>query len=145
MDLSTTYMGTKLKSPVVMSAGPLTREPSNIRVAEDAGVGAIVFHSLFEEEITHEIKELHHHLSSGTDSFPEALDYFPEPEVFHRTTDDYMRLIQKAKEAVDIPIIGSLNGVGNPEIWQKHLSNELSNVMGIIDNQNFDRLFISHG
>lgn len=111
MDLTTTYMGLQLKNPIVPSASPLSREIANIRAMEDAGASAVVFYSLFEEQISHEIGELDHFLSYGTESFAESLSYFPEPEVLHRGPDAYLEHIAKAKEAVDIPIIASLNGV----------------------------------
>jgi len=109
MDLSTTYMGLKLKNPIVPSASPLSRELASIRAMEDAGASAVVLYSLFEEQITHEIKELDHYLSLGTDA--EAASYFPEPEIFHRGAEDYLEHIRKAKETVDIPVVGSLNGM----------------------------------
>lgn len=109
MDLSTTYMGLKLKNPIVPSASPLSRELASIRAMEDAGASAVVLYSLFEEQITHEILELDHYLSLGTDA--EAASYFPEPEIFHRGAEDYLEHIRKAKETVDIPIVASLNGM----------------------------------
>ena len=111
MDLTTDYMGMKLKNPIVPSASPLSHDLANIRAMEDAGASAAVFYSLFEEQIIHETEELGHYLSYGTDSFAEARTYFPEPEVYHRGAEEYLDHIRRAKEAVDIPIIGSLNGV----------------------------------
>jgi dihydroorotate dehydrogenase (fumarate) len=111
MDLTTTYMGLKLKNPIVPSASPLSKEIANIRGMEDAGASAVVFYSLFEEQISHEMGELDHFLSHGTESFAESLSYFPEPEVYHRGPDAYLEHITKAKEAVDIPVIASLNGI----------------------------------
>lgn len=110
MDLGTKYLGMRLKNPIVASAGPLSREISNIRAMEDAGISAVVLYSLFEEEITHQIHELDHYLNYGTHSFPEALDFFPEPEVYHRGPEEYLDHIVRAKAAVDIPVIASLNG-----------------------------------
>ena len=110
MDLSTHYMGLKLDNPLVVSACPLAREVSAVREMEDAGAAAVVVFSLFEEEIVHEILELDHFLSLGTDSFAEALDYFPEHERYDVGPDAYLDHLQRLKEAVDIPIIGSLNG-----------------------------------
>ncbi len=101
----------KLRSPLVPSASPLSQELGNIKRMEDAGAAAIVLHSLFEEQIRHEKFELHHHLTQGTESFAEALSYFPEPESFHFSPDAYLNHIRRAKEAVGIPIIASLNGV----------------------------------
>jgi dihydroorotate dehydrogenase (fumarate) len=112
MDLTTTYMGLKLQNPVVPSAcGPLTNSISQIKAMEDAGAGAIVLYSLFEEEIISESQELDHYLSNGAESFAEALTYFPEAEKYHVGPDDYLEHIRKAKEAVRVPVIGSLNGV----------------------------------
>jgi len=111
MDISTTYMGMNLRSPLVASASPLSESVDNIRRMEDAGVGAVVLFSLFEEQIRHEREMLHHYMTEGTDSFAEALTHFPEPETYHAGPDQYLELIRKAKAAVKIPIIASLNGV----------------------------------
>jgi len=111
MDISTTYMGMNLRSPLVASASPLSESVDNIRRMEDAGVGAVVLFSLFEEQIRHEREMLHHYMTEGTDSFAEALTHFPEPETYHAGSDQYLELIRKAKAAVKIPIIASLNGV----------------------------------
>lgn len=111
MDLSTTYLGMRLKNPLVAAASPLSREIATIRALEDAGVSAVVMHSLFEEQIQLESELLAHYLEHGTESFAEALTYFPAQEDFHLGPDEYLEHIRRAKEAVDIPIIGSLNGV----------------------------------
>jgi dihydroorotate dehydrogenase (fumarate) len=110
MDLSTTYMGLKLNNPLVVSACPLSRDVANIKKMEDAGAAAVVMFSLFEEEIHHESLELDHYLNYGTNSFAEALDYFPEHEEYSVGPETYLETIRAAKQAVDIPIIGSLNG-----------------------------------
>ncbi|MBK7229768.1 MAG: dihydroorotate dehydrogenase-like protein [Ignavibacteriales bacterium] len=110
MDITTTYLGLKLKSPIVPSAGPLSEKVSNIREMEDAGAGAVVLYSIFEEQIEHEQLELHHHTSAHSESFAEATSYLPEPFEFKTGPDEYLNHIRKAKEAVDIPIIASLNG-----------------------------------
>ena len=110
MDITTTYLGLKLKSPIVPSAGPLSEKISNIREMEDAGAGAVVLYSIFEEQIEHEQLELHHHTSAHTESFAEATSYLPETFDFKTGPDEYLDHIRKAKEAVDIPIIASLNG-----------------------------------
>ncbi len=110
MDLSTTYLGKTLRTPLVPSASPLSSEIDAIRKMEDAGASAIVLHSLFEEQLTLESEELEHHLTHGTDSFAEALSYFPEPDEFRLGPEEYLGHIAKAKAAVDIPIIASLNG-----------------------------------
>ncbi len=111
MDLTTTYLGLELRSPLVVGAAtPLTEDIDNIKRIEDAGAAGVVFHSLFEEQIRQERLELHHHLTYGTESFAEALTYFPEPEIFHVGIEEYLNHIRRAKEMVDIPIIASLNG-----------------------------------
>ena len=111
MDLSTTYMGMELPNPIVASASPLSREVSTVREMEDAGVAAVVLFSLFEEEIRHEEFALDHYLESGTHSFAEALDYFPEHEKYNVGPDSYLEHIRQLKQAVNIPVIGSLNGM----------------------------------
>jgi len=110
MNLTTNYLGIPLKNPLVASASPLSEHLGNFRKLEDAGVAAIVNFSLFEEQITKEVYELNHHLTYGTDSFAESLTYFPEPETFILGPDEYLDHIRKAKKAVGIPVIGSLNG-----------------------------------
>lgn len=111
MDLTTTYMGMTLKNPLVPSASPMSENVDNIRKLEDAGAAAVVMYSLFEEQITGESYELDHFLSYGEESFAEALSYFPEAESYRVGPEGYLELISQAKQAVDIPIIGSLNGV----------------------------------
>lgn len=110
MDLTTKYLGMTLRTPLVPSASPLSEEIDSIKKMEDAGASAVVMHSLFEEQLTRERHELHHHLTHGTESFAEALTYFPEPDEFHVGPEEYLDHIRKAKEAVNIPIIASLNG-----------------------------------
>jgi dihydroorotate dehydrogenase (fumarate) len=110
VNITTQYMGMTLRSPLVASASPLSEKLDNIKRIEDAGAGAVVMFSLFEEQIRRERETLFHHLVYGTDSFAEALTYFPEPEQYHAGPDQYLDLIRKAKEAVDIPVIASLNG-----------------------------------
>jgi len=111
MDLTTTYMGIDLKNPIVPSASPLSEDLDNIRRMEDAGAAAVVMYSLFEEQITLESHQLDHYLSYGVESFAEALSYFPDMETYKVGPDDYLNRIRQAKESVDIPIVGSLNGV----------------------------------
>ncbi len=104
-------MGLKLRSPLVMSAcQPLSEDLLNIKRAEDAGAGAIVLYSLFEEQLRQDARELNHHTTAGTESFAESLSYFPEPEEYHLGPEGYLKHIQKAKAAVKVPIIASLNG-----------------------------------
>jgi dihydroorotate dehydrogenase (fumarate) len=110
MDLGTTYMGLTLRTPLVPSASPLSDDIETIKRMEDAGASAVVLYSLFEEQITSERYALHHHLTYGTESYAEALTYFPQPPVFHLGPEGYLNHIRKAKAAVDIPIIASLNG-----------------------------------
>lgn len=111
MDLTTTYMGMTLKNPIVPSASPLSENLDDIRRLEDAGASALVMYSLFEEQITWESHQLDHYLTYGVESYAEALSYFPEMETYHVGPEGYLDLISRAKGAVDIPIIGSLNGV----------------------------------
>ncbi len=114
MDLTTNYLGLKLRTPLVPSAcGPLSNTLEKIRALEDAGASAIVLYSLFEEEILHESQELDYYLTQGSYSHAEALDYFPDPRVFDLTPDRYLDHLRRAKEAVDIPVMGSLNGVSS--------------------------------
>ena len=110
MKLATTYLGYKLRTPLVPSASPLSENMDNIKRMEDAGASAIVFHSLFEEQVRRNHHELHFYLEQSTESYAEALTYFPEPEKFKVGPEAYVEHIAKAKAAVNIPIIGSLNG-----------------------------------
>lgn len=110
MDLTTTYLGLTLRTPLVPSASPLSEEVDTIKRLEDAGASAIVLYSLFEEQLRQDRVELHQNLEAGTFSFAEALTYFPEPAQFHIGPDEYLKHIAKAKEAVEMPIIASLNG-----------------------------------
>lgn len=111
MDLSTSYMGLKLKNPIVPSASPLTATVDSVKGMEDAGAAAVVVYSLFEEQLSHESGELDHYLTHGTESFPEALNYFPETTDFKLGPDEYLEHISKLKSSIDIPIFGSINGV----------------------------------
>jgi dihydroorotate dehydrogenase (fumarate) len=111
MDLKTNYLGIDLKNPIVHSASPLSESLDSMRQLEDAGASAIVMYSLFEEQITHESQSLDHFLSYGSESFGEALSYFPEAEEYKVGPAEYLKRIATAKNALDIPIIGSLNGV----------------------------------
>jgi dihydroorotate dehydrogenase (fumarate) len=111
MDLRTTYLNMTLRTPLVVSAcGPLSEDIENIQRLEDAGASAVVLYSLFEEQLRQERHELEHHLTAGTESFPEALTYFPEPLQFSLGPEEYLKHVARAKETVDIPIIASLNG-----------------------------------
>jgi len=113
MDLTTNYLGLDLENPLVPSASPLSRNLDTIRRLEEAGAAALVMHSLFEEQITLESDQLDHYLNYFTDAFAEALSWYPELPDYKVGPEEYLDNIQKAKEAVDIPIIGSLNGVSS--------------------------------
>lgn len=110
MDLSTTYLGLKLKNPIVPSAGPVSSEISNIKALEDAGASAVVLYSLFEEQIEMESLEHAYFTTAHNDSFAEATSYFPTDIDYKLGPEEYLEHIRKAKEAVDIPVIASLNG-----------------------------------
>jgi len=110
IDLSTQYLGMKLRTPLVPSASPLSQEVSSIRRLEDAGASAVVLYSLFEEQLRQESIELDYHMNEATESFAESLTFFPQPSEFRLGPDGYLELIRKAKDAVKIPIIASLNG-----------------------------------
>jgi dihydroorotate dehydrogenase (fumarate) len=110
IDLTTHYLGLKLRTPLVPSASPLSQEVSSIRRLEDAGAAAVVLYSLFEEQLRQESLELDHHLSAGTESFAESLTFFPQASEYRLGPEGYLEHIRKAKEAVNIPIIASLNG-----------------------------------
>jgi dihydroorotate dehydrogenase (fumarate) len=116
MEMHTSYMGMNLSSPIVVSACTLSEQTNNIVMMEDNGAGAVVLSSLFEEQIRKEEARFKGVISETTYSFAEALDYFPDLEDFNVGTDEYLENIRKAKERVDIPIIGSLNGITN-EGW----------------------------
>lgn len=116
MNLNTKYMGLELKNPLVPSASPLSQKVDDIKRMEDAGAAAVVMFSIFEEQIQHDQKALNHLLSAGSESFPEALSYFPDLGEYNVGPDQYIQLVQDAVSAVDIPIIGSLNGISK-EGW----------------------------
>ncbi len=111
MDLSTKYLGLKLKNPIVPSAGPLSHSLDSMKRLEDAGAAAIVMYSLFEEQIAHDTAELSYYLSYGTESFAESLTYFPDVGEYNLGPAEYVELVRKAKESLSIPVIGSLNGI----------------------------------
>ncbi|MBC8094911.1 MAG: dihydroorotate dehydrogenase-like protein [Akkermansiaceae bacterium] len=110
MDLATTYLGLKLRTPLVVAASPLSEEIDTIKRMEDAGASAVVLYSLFEEQLRQDRVELNQRMEQGTFSSPESLTYFPEPEEFHLGPEEYLKHIAKAKAAVQLPIIASLNG-----------------------------------
>jgi len=111
VDLKTTYLGLKLKNPLVASPSPLSEKVENVKRLEEAGVSAVVMYSLFEEQIIHESMELDHYLSQGTESFAEALSYLPDTGKYSLAPEKYLEQVRKVKQAVSIPVIGSLNGV----------------------------------
>jgi dihydroorotate dehydrogenase (fumarate) len=111
VDLSTTYLGLQLKNPLVASASPLSKKVDRVRRLEDAGIGAVVMYSLFEEQIVHESLALNYFLDRGTESFAEALTYFPDLGNYNVGSEEYLNLIRKLKSAVEIPVIASLNGI----------------------------------
>jgi dihydroorotate dehydrogenase (fumarate) len=111
VNLTTTYLGLKLKNPLVASPSPLSEKVENVKRMEEAGIAAVVMYSLFEEQIIHESLELDHFLSRGTESFAEALTYFPNVGKFSLAPDKYIETLEKTKLAVNIPVMGSLNGV----------------------------------
>ncbi len=111
MNISTNYMGLQLKSPIVVSACTLSEEISNIMQMEEAGAGAVVLFSLFEEQLKKEAAQYESIVSSTSNLFAEASDFFPNLDEYHRGSDQYLDIIRKAKEQVDIPIIASLNGI----------------------------------
>jgi len=110
ISLNTSYLGLKLRTPLVASASPLSQEIDNIRHLEDSGASAVVLYSLFEEQLRQEMFELEHHLSAGTESFSESQTFFPRPAEFRLGPEGYLNHIRRAKEAVKVPIIASLNG-----------------------------------
>ena len=111
IDLSTSYLGLPLQNPLVASASPLSKRIDLVRRLEDAGASAIVMYSLFEEQITHESLELDFFLHRGTDVFSEALSYFPDLDRYNMGTEPYLDHLHAVKQAVNIPVIGSLNGI----------------------------------
>ncbi len=112
-DLSTRYLGLKLKSPLVASASPLCESVDNLRRMEDAGIAAVVLPSLFEEQLTHASEALDWDLSRGSECFAESLNYFPDLRTYNLGPDGYLELIHRAKQNLSIPVIASLNGVSD--------------------------------
>lgn len=118
-DISTRYLGMALKSPLVASASPVCESVLNIRELEDAGVGAVVLPSLFEEQIELESNALDDDLWRGAESYPESQSLLPDLQNYNLGPDGYLDLIESAKAAVDIPVIASLNGV-SPGGWAEY-------------------------
>jgi len=110
MDLTTNYMGLRLKNPLVAAASPMSRDVGSVRAMEDAGISAVVVYSLFEEQFLRDVEAHDHYDSFGAESFPEALSYMPSLDYFPRGPQEYLEHVTQLKQAVDIPIIASLNG-----------------------------------
>ncbi len=119
VDLSTTYMGLEIRNPLIAAASPFSKTLDNVRRLEDSGVGALVMYSLFEEQIIHESRELDFFLNQGTESYAEALTYFPELPKYNVGPEAYLERIREYKQAVHIPIIASLNGISTGG-WVKY-------------------------
>jgi dihydroorotate dehydrogenase (fumarate) len=116
IDFSTQYLGLKLNGPIVVSSTPLSESIDNVRRMEDSGASAIVLHSLFEEQLALESRTLDDDLSRGTESFAESLGYLPDLKDYRMTQEVYLEHLRHCKEAVKIPILGSLNGA-TPGGW----------------------------
>ena len=116
MDLSTRYLGLVLRNPLVASASPLSQTVEGIERLADAGVGAVVLYSLFEEQVQREATENARLVEAGTESFAESLSYFPAAAEVELGPRRYLSLLERAAAAVDVPVIGSLNGV-TPGGW----------------------------
>ena len=110
MNLTTNYLGMLLKNPIVASSSPLSHSVDSIRRLEDAGAAGVVMYSLFEEQIGFDSYYIDYHLTQGTESYAESISYFPDMQSYNVGPDEYLNLIRCAKEAVEIPVIGSLNG-----------------------------------
>jgi len=119
IDLTTNYMGLTLKNPIVPSASPLSKRLDGLKQMEDAGAAAITMYSLFEEQIDLEALAQHNFIEQTTFMSSEATAYFPKSADYNRGPDGYLELIRQAKEAVDVPVIGSLNGV-TPGGWTRY-------------------------
>jgi dihydroorotate dehydrogenase (fumarate) len=109
----------ELSSPIVPSASPLAQDIGNLKRMEDAGAGAVVLHSLFEEQIAQETRTLQHYMTQGLNSYAESLSYFPEPKEFRFGPDEYIEHVRRAKAALRIPVIASLNG-STPGGWTEY-------------------------
>jgi dihydroorotate dehydrogenase (fumarate) len=117
--LATTYLGLPLKNPLVASASPLMKKVETVQQMEEAGVAAVVLHSLFEEQVTNESNELDFYLNRGAEFYPEALTYFPDMEFGNLGARGYLDHLREVKRAVSIPVIGSLNGT-SPGGWTEY-------------------------
>src|SRR4051812_30046147 len=110
MNLSTDYLGLRLRTPLVPSSSPLSEDLNNLKHMEDAGAAAVVLHSMFEEQIRHEMQSPRHHLALSEREETEARGYFPAADDFQFAPARYLQHLAKAKEALGIPVIASLNG-----------------------------------
>lgn len=110
MNLETNYLGLDLKHPIIAGASPLPDDLDKVRGLEDGGIAAITMYSLFEEQITQNIVGTEAHIDAYENSFSEAASYFPEVDLLARGVDNYLDQLTRVKEAVDVPVIGSLNG-----------------------------------
>ena len=119
MDLSTTYLGLPLRNPLVASASPLSRTVDDVQRLADGGVGAIVLYSLFEEQLRREAEENARLVDAGTESFAESLSYFPSDVADEAGARRYLSLLTRAAAAVDVPVLGSLNGI-TPSGWSDY-------------------------
>jgi dihydroorotate dehydrogenase (fumarate) len=111
VDMTTRYLGLELRSPLVASASPMGQKIDTLRRLQDAGVGAVVLPSLFEEQVEHEELQLHGVMDLVADSHPEALTYLPELEDYNTGTDAYLRHLAACVAELEVPVIGSLNGI----------------------------------
>lgn len=122
MNLTTKYLGFDLKNPLVVSSSPQCESLDNVKRMEDSGAAAVVLHSLFEEQISFLSHELNANLQQGEESFAEALTYFPEISDYKMGPDSYVEYVRQVKEALGIPVIGSLNGVSSGG-WRDYAKN----------------------
>ncbi|MFP4012555.1 MAG: dihydroorotate dehydrogenase-like protein [Chitinispirillaceae bacterium] len=126
MDLTTTYMGMKLKNPLVGSSSPYWKDLDNIRLLEDSGAAAVVLHSLFEEQVQLKERDLESYIELGAEQFAESLTYLPEVGNYGFAPEEYLDLIRKAKDAVGFPVIASLSG-NTPGAWLNY-AREIENA-----------------
>ena len=119
MDLKTTYLGLELSSPLVVSASPLSEKVDNVKRMEDAGAAGVVLHSLFEEQLEQEARTIDHYLRSGSESYAESTSFFPHEPDYRLGPHEYLEHIHRSKEAVKIPVMGSLNG-SSPGGWTRY-------------------------
>ncbi len=119
VDLSTKYLGLSLRNPLLAAASPLTASVESMQQLESAGIACVVLPSLFAEQIEHEEAQVNKLYENQTESFAEALDYFPDMAYHPSGTEEYLRLVERAKQALEIPVIASLNG-SSKGTWTRH-------------------------